>query len=88
MFTPEEYQEIGRYFVNAIGTAQMLGHDSPATLQPYIDAGLRDSTPLLALVLDAFEATLAGYRGEAARAKMLAFAQTDSLLDAIAEAMV
>lgn len=88
MFTPEEYEQIGRYTVNAIAVAYSLGHGSPATLQPYIDQRVREGEPLLALVLDAFEATLPGHPGDACRAKLAAFVVESDLLDAIAEAMV
>jgi hypothetical protein len=81
--TKEDYEFIGRVLVTVVGVAQGLGHDSPASLGPYV---ARDGDWRTNLVLDAFEAAQIGAPGEAARARITEYGQQQWLLDEIAEA--
>lgn len=83
--TKEDYEFIGRVLVRVIGVAQAIGHDSPASLGPYV---ARDDDWRRNLVLDAFEATQIGYPGEPARARITEYGQQQWLLDEIAAAIV
>lgn len=84
-FTPEEYEQLGRYWHNAVGTAAALGHVSAAGLADYVDAdGL---PPLGQLVLDSFTATRCDAHGELARERMAAFIAGTDTLDMIGDAV-
>jgi hypothetical protein len=83
--TAADYEFIGRVLVRAVGIAQGIGHDSPASLGTYV---ARDDDWRRNLVLDAFEAAQIGYPGEPARARIAEFGRQQWLLDEIAEAAI
>jgi hypothetical protein len=82
--TAADYEFMGRVLVRAVGVAQGLGHDSPASLGAYV---ARDDDWRRNLVLDAFEATQVGDPGEPARARITEFGTQQWLLEEIAAAI-
>jgi hypothetical protein len=84
-FTPQEYEQLGRHWLHAVGTAAAMGHTSAAGLADYVNP--EDLPPLGRLVLDSFSATRADAAGKEARAHMAAFVAESDTLDLIGEAV-
>jgi hypothetical protein len=82
--TDEEYTEIGRGFVMALGVMSFLGHRSGAEMDRYCE---RPADPLRALVLDAFTTACLDEKGAEARARVEEFVLARGVDHMVADAI-